>query len=100
MKRAVNEEKAGWRGVTKEHGCQSRRRGTTEEQQSQTAFSSLTLRAAGLLPVASVGSTVTAHWQGCSDFAALATAKIPRRSTFQNFQTGSKPRWLTPDRRK
>ena len=86
MKRAVNEEKAVWRGVTKEHGCQ---RPVTEEQRSQTAFSSLTLRATGLLPVASVGSIVTAHWQGCSDFAALATAKIPRRSTFQNFQTGS-----------
>jgi hypothetical protein len=28
--------------------------------------------------------------RGCSDLAALATAKIPRRSTPRNFQTGSK----------
>src|SRR6266545_3914872 len=37
------------------------------------------------------------HWlgrhsplRGCSDLAALAAAKIPRRRTQRNFQTGSK----------
>jgi len=32
--------------------------------------------------------------RGCSDLAALATAKIPRRGVIQNFQTGSQPLWL------
>jgi hypothetical protein len=52
MSAGVFEEKAGWQGATKEQGCQ---RPVTEEQRRQTAFSSKTLRAAGLLPVASVG---------------------------------------------
>src|SRR5580704_15321299 len=58
---AVFAEKAGWRGATKENipGGSS-----TEEQQSQTAFSPKPLRAAGLLSVASVGSVVTAR---CGD---------------------------------
>src|SRR5438445_3416413 len=58
---AVFGEKAGWRGATKENipGGSS-----TEEQRSQTAFSAKTLRAAGLLSVAGVGSVVTAR---CGD---------------------------------
>src|SRR6267378_1387109 len=54
-------EKAGWRGATKENipGGSS-----TEEQRSQTAFSAKTLRAAGLLSVAGVGSFLTAR---CGD---------------------------------
>src|SRR6267143_1040716 len=58
---AVFVEKAGWRGATKENipGGSS-----TEEQRSQTAFSPKTLRAAGLLSVAGVGSFLTAR---CGD---------------------------------
>src|SRR6266700_6857356 len=58
---AVFGEKAGWRGATKENipGGSS-----TEEQRSQTAFSPKTLRAAGLLSVAGVGSFLTAR---CGD---------------------------------
>src|SRR6266436_1039794 len=61
---AVFGEKAGWRGATKENipGGSS-----TEEQRSQPAFSTKTLRAAGLLPVAGVGSAVTAR---CGDAPA------------------------------
>src|SRR5438445_2905688 len=57
---AVFGEKAGWR-ATKENipGGSS-----TEEQRSQTAFSPKTLRAAGLLSVAGVGSFLTAR---CGD---------------------------------
>ena len=42
-------------------------RSPTEEQRSQPAFSTKTLRAAGLLSVAGVGSTVTAR---CGDAPA------------------------------
>src|SRR6185295_3503598 len=52
-------------------GCMARRdegaypqRSVTEEQRSQAALSPKTLRAAGLLSVAGVGSLVTAH---CGD---------------------------------
>ncbi len=55
---AVLEEKAGWRGTTKENILGG---SSTEEQRSQTAFSAKTLRAAGLLAVGSVGSVVTAR---------------------------------------
>ena len=53
--------KVGWRGVTKENipGGSS-----TEEQQSQPAFTAKTLRASALLSSASVGSILTAH---CGD---------------------------------
>src|SRR6266446_3709591 len=54
-------QKAGWRGATREH---TRQRSVTEEQRSQTAFCPKTLRAAGLLPVAGVGSFLTAR---CGD---------------------------------
>src|SRR5713101_4940131 len=64
---AVFGEKAGWRGATKE----ALRAATTEQLRkhsragrSQTAFSEKTLRAAGLLSVAGVGSVVTAR---CGD---------------------------------
>src|SRR6266446_5468370 len=58
---AVFGEKTGGRGATKENipGGSS-----TEEQRSQTAFSPKTLRAAGLLSVAGVGSFLTAR---CGD---------------------------------
>src|SRR5215469_12338561 len=70
LKGAVFAEKVGWRGATKENipGGSS-----TEEQRSQTAFSAKTLRAAGLLSVACVGSTVTAR---CGD--APASPPWPR----------------------
>src|SRR6185295_915275 len=58
---AVFVEKAVWRGATKENiPCGS----STEEQRSQTAFCAKTLRAAGLLSLAGVGSVVTAR---CGD---------------------------------
>jgi hypothetical protein len=65
----VFEGKAGWRGATKENipGGSS-----TEEQQSQTAFPSKTLRAAGLLAVPGVGLVVAAR---CGD--ALARVETP-----------------------
>src|SRR5713226_5422933 len=84
---AVFGEKAGWRGATKENipGGSS-----TEEQRSQTAFSAKTLRAAGLLSVAGVGSFLTARCGALrAAKAALATTKIPRRSAPRSFQTGS-----------
>src|SRR5713101_8170191 len=64
---AVFGEKAGWRAATKEALCAA----TTEQLRkhsragrSQTAFSPKTLRAAGLLSVAGVGSFFTAR---CGD---------------------------------
>src|SRR5688500_7220676 len=58
-------EKAEWRGATKENipGGSS-----TESQQSRAAFSAKTLRAAGLLCVACVGSVLTAR---CGDARTL-----------------------------
>ena len=88
---AVFGEKAGWRGATKENipGGSS-----TEEQRSQPAFSAKTLRAAGLLSVAGVGSFLTARCGALrAAKAALATAKIPRRSAPRSFQTGSWSQW-------
>src|SRR5438445_13333563 len=60
-RRPVFGQKAGWRGATREH---SRKRSVSEEQRSQAAFCPKTLRAAGLLPVACVGSLLTAR---CGD---------------------------------
>jgi len=72
-------------------------RSVTEEQRSQTAFCPKTLRAAGLSPVAGVGSFLTASLRGCSELAALATAKIPRRRPPANFKTGSNSlQWARP----
>src|SRR6266849_5997555 len=57
---------------------------------SQTAFSAKTLRAAGLLSVAGVDSFLTARCGALrAAKAALATAKIPRRSAPRSFQIGS-----------
>jgi len=56
---AVFEQRAEWRGATREntlHGS------STEEQRRQAALCSKTLRAAGLLFVGRVGSVVTAHY--------------------------------------
>ena len=64
-------------------------RSLTDEQRSQRAVCSKTLRAAGLLCVAGVGSAVTARFGDGSGLVALATAKIPRRRTPRHFQTGS-----------
>src|SRR5260370_41777029 len=64
---------------------------STEEQRSQTAFSPKTLRAAGLLSAAGVDSFLTARCGALrAAKAALATAKIPRRSAPRSVQTGSK----------
>src|SRR2546427_4903901 len=85
-------------GATKE----ALRAATTEQLRrhsragrTQTAFSPKTLRAAGLLSVAGVGSFLTARCGALrAAKAALATAKIPRRSAPRSFQTGSKrSRW-------
>ena len=54
-------EKALWRGETSED---TRQRSLSEEQRSQRAFSAKTLRAAGLLSGAFVGSALTAR---CGD---------------------------------
>src|SRR6266481_5040889 len=63
---------------------------STEEQRSQMAFSPKTLRAAGLLSVAGVDSFLTARCGALrAAKAALATAKIPRRSAPRSFQIGS-----------
>jgi hypothetical protein len=60
-KGAVFGPRPGWRGATKENiPCGS----STEEQRSQPASGAKTLRAAGLLSVASVGSVLTAR---CGD---------------------------------
>jgi hypothetical protein len=79
-------------GATKE----ALRAATTEQLRkhsragrSQTAFSAKTLRAAGLLSVAGVDSFLTARCGALrAAKAALATAKIPRRSAHRSFQTG------------
>ena len=92
-------EKAGWRGVTSEH---TRQRSVSEEQRSQPVFCAKTLRAAGLLSAACVGSAViptcregdapaaARGYVGQAGLAALAAAKIPRRRTARNLKTGSK----------
>src|SRR6266852_6646841 len=80
-------------GATKE----ALRAATTEQLRKhsragrrQAAFSPKTLRAAGLLSVAGVGSLLTARCGALrAAKAALATAKIPRRSAPRSFQTGS-----------
>ena len=56
---AVFEERAGWRGATRENTLYG---SSTEEQRSQAALFSKTLRAAGLLSAGRVGSVVTAHY--------------------------------------
>src|SRR5262245_56297346 len=48
-------QKAVWQDATSEH---TRQRSVSEEQRRQTAFGAKTLRAAGLLPAACVGSAL------------------------------------------
>jgi hypothetical protein len=67
-------QKAGWRGATRDH---PRSGAVTEEQQSQTAFCAKTLRAASFLPVACVGSFLTAR---CGD--ARNSPPWPRSKSF------------------
>src|SRR5687767_7800786 len=62
---------------------------STEEQRSQPAFSAKTLRAAGLLPAACVGSDLTARCGDARSSPPWPTAKIPRRRIPRNFKTGS-----------
>ena len=66
--------KAGWRGETREntlHGS------STEEQRSQMAFRTKTLRAASLLSAGGVGSAITAH---CGD--APGSPPCPQTKSF------------------
>ena len=69
LRGAVFVPRVGWRGATKEHGCQ---RPVTEEQRSPTALGAKTLRAAGLLPVGGVGATLTAR---CGDAPLASPAR-------------------------
>src|SRR5882724_9384670 len=109
---AVFGEKAGWQGATQEtalrgsappcFGKLNRRAweahtpggSSTEEQRRQPAFSPKTLRAAGDFGRGRRWPGRHSPLRGCSDLAALATAKIPSRSTPHSFKTGSeiKPR--------
>jgi len=79
---AVLEEKAGWRGATKETLYGS----STAEQRSQTAFSSKILRTAGLLAGSFVVVAVIARWGDipatpADDRHHSLPAKTPRRRT-------------------
>ena len=108
----VFEQKPGWLGATKKTALREANvssgnlisrtwevnipcGSSTEEQQRQAGFCSKTRRAAALLTPACVGSPVTARYgdvPGSSPrgtWQALAAAKIPRRRTSQNFETGS-----------
>src|ERR1700733_4974991 len=93
---AVFVPRAGWRGVTKEntlHGS------STGEQQSQAALGAKTLPPSLKLRRDQPGGgafVLVRRWLGrpsplwgCTGLAALAKAKIPRRSIPCNFQTGS-----------
>src|SRR5262249_39678958 len=92
-----------WQGVTREHG---RQRPVTEEQRSQRAFCAKTLRAADLLAVACVGSTVTAR---CGDAPASPPWPPPKslaagphgifRQALRNFRQTCAP-WHAPGRKK
>src|SRR5215213_1425766 len=79
-KGAVIAPQVGWRGTTKENiPCGS----STEEQRSQPARGEKTLRAAGLLSVAGVGSVLTARCGDartsppCPQPKSLAAAPFP-----------------------
>jgi len=69
---AVFEEKAGWRGATKENPP---RGASTEEQQSQAALFSKILRTAGLLAASFVVATVIAR---CGDTPAAPPRSRPK----------------------
>ena len=93
MREAVIGEKAGWRGARREDVPGGP---LTDEQRSQTAFSPITLRAAGLLAWGLVVACVTARCRGMARAArtsarsASPQSQIPSRSTSRHFQTGSK----------
>jgi hypothetical protein len=85
-KGAVVAPQAGWRGATKEN---IPRGSSTEEQRSQPACGAKTLRAAGLLTVACVGSALTAR---CGDARTSPPCPQPKSlaaAPFPIFQTGS-----------
>ena len=85
---AVFVEKAGWRGATKENTpCGS----STEEQRSQTAFSSKTLRGGVAFGLGLRCRERHSPLWGCSVRSASPQSKIPSRSTTRNFKTGSEP---------
>ena len=74
---AVIGQKAGWQGATKEntlHGS------STEEQRSQTAFCSITLRAAGLLAWGLVVACVTARCRGMARAARTSARSASPQS--------------------
>ena len=83
---AVFTPRVGWRGATKEHGCQ---RPVTGEQRSQTTLGAKTLRGGRSFACGQRWLGVYSPLRGCARLAALPTAKIPRRSTTRNFQTDS-----------
>src|SRR2546421_6010963 len=66
-------ERTGWQGATRED---TRQGSPTEKQRSQPVLSAKTLRAAGLLPVAFVGSVLTAR---CGD-ARTSPPRPPPKS--------------------
>jgi hypothetical protein len=86
MKGAVFAEKAVWRGATRENilGGSSTEESTKPDGLFRENPSGGGSFARGLRWIGRHGLL-----QGCSGLAALATAKIPRRSALQNFQTGS-----------
>jgi hypothetical protein len=75
---AVFEEKAGWRGVTKENTLQG---SSTEEQQSQTAFFLKNPLDGGSFGRELRGCDRQSPLRGFSGRAASLPAKIPRRRT-------------------
>ena len=84
-------EKAAWRGATKENipGGSS-----TEEQRSQAAFSAKTLRAAGLLSAACVGSALTAR---CGDGLPKANESgAQRKRSLREMLSPASPPWPQP----
>ncbi len=86
MKGAVFAEKAVWRGATRENilGGSSTEESTKPDGLFRENPSGGGSFARGLRWIGRHGLL-----QGCSGLAALAMAKIPRRSALQNFQTGS-----------
>jgi hypothetical protein len=74
-------QKAGWQGATKEDILGG---STTEEQRSQTAFCTQTLRAAGLLPVTGVDSFLTARFGDARNSPSCLTAWHPLHNVSQS----------------
>src|SRR5687768_14963707 len=80
-------EEAGWRGASASARAPENIPGgsSTEEQRSQPAFSAKTLRVAGLLSAACVGSDLTAR---CGDACARAEAPSPPWPRPKSLATG------------